>query len=82
MNDNDEIIKIILINTNIGVGITQLKNVFCGDKFIENSETTPKAYYFRGELNQKNNVYKYDLWDSARRQEKYMSIKKLYIKGS
>ena len=48
MKDDEEPIKIILLNTSSGVGITQLINVFDWNNFEEDSETTINAYRIQG----------------------------------
>ena len=82
MKDDEEPIKIILLNTGTGVGITQLINVFDGNNFEADSETTTNAYHIQGEFKYANKSYKYELWDSGGGQDKYRSLKDIYIKFS
>ena len=73
-------LKIILIGES-GVGKTNLINVLIGKEFDENINTTYNSYFYKGKYKLNNDVYCYNIWDTAG-QEQYRSLNKLFIKDS
>ena len=81
MKNNDEI-KIILLGGASGVGTTSLIDRFCGKEFTQFTESSISGYSLEFELNYKKKSYKYCIWDSGGGQEKFNTIKKMFLNGS
>ena len=77
--DEDEI-KIILLG-DMGVGKTNLINVFFGSQFDSGTLSTSTSYCFDGNFKYNDKTYKYNIWDTAG-QEQYKAINKIFIRGA
>ena len=73
-------IKVILLG-NVGVGKSNLINVYVGEKFNPNSLSNLTSSLFQKELTINNQQYEISLWDTAG-QERFRTITKSLINGT
>ena len=73
-------IKVILLG-NVGVGKSNLINVYVGEKFNPNSLSNLTSSLFQKELTINNQQYEISLWDTAG-EERFRTITKSLINGT